>query len=130
MAVTVSLDTAAVAAIGGRAALAAQLHAADLVAAGWVVTGPQAGAGVADRHHRQPRLRQPGPSQPARWPSWPAPERPAAAPSSCPFSDRRSFWRTDTVLTGKVDLTCGLNCFGDSGLKSALGFRPASTPGR
>ena len=47
------------------------------------------------------------------------------ADGSRPFrlsvSRTASFWRTDTTLTGTVDLTCGLACFGDSGLDRALG---------
>jgi hypothetical protein len=128
VAVTISLDGAATSAIGGRSALAAQLQDADLVQGGWTVTGPSAGPGsstvvTASHIYDTPaqasalvgELAGTGPS--------------GARPFQFSVATRHSFWRTDTTLVGKVDLTCGLACFGDAGLKTALGFPTGVNPG-
>jgi hypothetical protein len=127
--VTVSLDPAAVAAVGGSSALAAQLQDADLIAAGWAVTGPQAGprsSTVVSASHAYA-----APAQASALVAELAGDSGAGGirPFRLSFSDRHSFWRTDTVLSGEVDLTCGLDCFGDSALKSALGFPTGLNPG-
>jgi hypothetical protein len=53
--------------------------------------------------------------------------------SSRPFrlslSHRHRFWSTDTTLTGTMNLTCGLGCFGDQGLQQALGSALGVNPG-
>jgi hypothetical protein len=128
VAVSVTLDSAAVAAIGGPNALTAQLQDADLLAAGWVVTGPSGGPGsttVVSASHPY--------STPAEASALVA-ELAGAGPNGIrPFqvtvSDHHSFWRTDTTLGGRVDLSCGLACFGDAGLKGALGFPTGVDPG-
>ena len=116
--VSVSLDPSALAAIGGQAALAAQLKDTDLVDAGWRVTEPAAGIGsstVITASHPF--------SSPAQAGALVADL--AGNGSQRPFqlnlATHHSFWRTSTSLTGRVNLTCGLDCFGDSGLKAATG---------
>ena len=120
VAVTVSLDAGALAAVGGSAALAAQLQDADLVAAGWAIAGPKPGPGsttVITVSHPFATL--------AEASTLVGDLAGAGSGNSRPFrlalSRHRSFWRTDTTLKGTVDLTCGLDCFGDSGLSRALG---------
>ena len=128
--VSVSLDQSALAAIGGAPALAAQLQDADLAAAGWTVTGPGPGPGsttvVVGQPPATPPRRRPAPW----WPSWPG----SGPAGSRPF--RLSVDRSATAsggrdrrCTGEVDLTCGVDCFGDSGLTSALGFPTGRQPG-
>jgi hypothetical protein len=120
VAVTVALDRPALAAVGGQAALTAQLQDADLVAAGWTVTGPQAGPGsttVISASHPFAT-----PAQASALVGELAGSGPdASRPFRLSLAEHRTFWRTDTTLTGAVDLTCGLACFGDSGLKGVLG---------
>ena len=78
--VTVTLDHAAVTALGGQAALAAQLQDADLVAAGWAVTGPRPGPGRDGRH--APVTPSPTSPRPASWSRrWPAAAPPGPVPS-------------------------------------------------
>jgi hypothetical protein len=120
VAVTVTLDAAAVTAVGGQGALAAQLQDADLVAAGWAIAGPKPGPGsttVISVSHPFATL--------AEASTLVGDLAGAGADNSRPFrltlSRHQSFWRTDTTLKGTVDLTCGLSCFGDSGLDRALG---------
>jgi hypothetical protein len=126
--VTVSLDRAALAAVGGEPALAAQLQSADLRAAGWVVTGPTTGPGsttVITALHAYTTLAQ------AR--GLMADLAGSGAMATRPFrlslAEHRSFWRHETVLQGQVDLRCGVDCFGDSGLTAALGFATGVNPG-
>jgi hypothetical protein len=118
--VTVTFDKAAVAALGGSSALAAQLQDTDLVAAGWVVTGPRSGPGSstvvsASHSYRDPPEASALVAEVAG--SGPAGSR----PFQVLLSDRHSFWTTETILRGTVDLKCGLACFGDAGLTKALG---------
>ncbi len=124
---SVTLDKAALTAIGGQAALAAQLQDADLEAAGWTVTGPTTGpesstvisashpfATPAEASALVGELAGAGPD--------------ASRPFRLSLVQHRSFWRTDTTLTGTVDLTCGLDCFGDAGLKGVLGSSVGVNP--
>jgi hypothetical protein len=120
VAVTVTLDASAVAAVGGRPALAAQLKDADLVAAGWAVAGPNPGPGsttVISASHPFDTTAQAGALVGELAGTGPDSSR----PFRLSISEHHSYWRTDTTLTGKVDLTCGLACFGDSGLSTSLG---------
>jgi hypothetical protein len=41
----------------------------------------------------------------------------------------RDFWHSYTTLNGRVDLRCGLSCFGDSGLKALFGTAIGLDPG-
>jgi hypothetical protein len=129
VAVSVSLDASALAAIGGRQALAAQLQDADLKAAGWTVTGPEPGPGsstvVAASHGYNT------PAQAGQLVAELAGSGPLEGPGRLfrlSVEKRHSFWRNDTVLQGEVNLTCGLACFGDSGLTRALGFPTGVNP--
>jgi hypothetical protein len=128
VAVSVSLDRSALAAVGGEPALAAQLQSADLRAAGWVVTGPETGPGtttVVSASHAF--------TTPAQASTLMAELAGSGSPSTRPFrlslTNRHSFWRDETVLQGQVDLRCGVDCFGDSGLTTALGFPTGVNPG-
>jgi hypothetical protein len=126
--VKVTLDQSAVQALGGPSALASQLDVTDLQAAGWTVSGPSPGPNsstVISASHAY--------STPAEASQLVADLAGSGPASSRPFqlriSRRSSFWHVYTDLSGTVDLTCGLNCFGDSGLKASLGsptgFNPA-----
>jgi hypothetical protein len=125
----VSLDSSALAAIGGRQALAAQLQDADLRAAGWAVTGPVAGPGSTTVVSASHGYRTP--AEASALIADLAGSGPIAGPGR-PFhlsvERRQSFWRHETVLAGQVNLTCGVDCFGDSGLTSALGFPTGVNP--
>jgi hypothetical protein len=128
VAVTITLDASALAAVGGQAALTAQLQDADLVAAGWAIAGPKAGPGsttVISVSHPF--------TTPAEASTLVGDLAGAGPADSRPFrltlSRHQSFWRTDTTLKGTVDLTCGLDCFGDSGLSRALGSPVGVNPG-
>jgi hypothetical protein len=126
--VTVTLDKAAVAALGGPAALAAQLQDADLVAAGWTVTGPVSGPGsttVVTASHPFADLAEASQLVEEVAGSGSAGSR----PFRLSLSEHHGFWYTDTVLSGKVDLTCGIDCFGDPGLAKALGLPTGVNPG-
>jgi hypothetical protein len=128
VAVTVTMDEAAVQAVGGASALAAQLDVTDLEAAGWRVSGPSSGPGsstVISASHAY--------STPAEASQLVADLAGSGATGNRPFklsiSRRSTFWHVYTDLAGTVNLTCGLGCFGDSGLQSSLGnptgFNPA-----
>jgi hypothetical protein len=128
VAVTVTMDEAAVQAVGGASALAAQLDITDLEAAGWRVSGPSPGPGsstVISASHAY--------STPAEASQLVADLAGSGATGNRPFklsiSRRNTFWHVYTDLAGTVNLTCGLGCFGDSGLQTALGsptgFNPA-----
>lgn len=120
LAVTVALDGAAVQALGGQAALARQLQYADLQATGWTVAGPAETAGggesVTVSH---------GFSSGAELSRLVSDIAGSGPPGSRPFrlslSDAGGFFTDRTALSGTVDLRCGLDCFGDPGLKAALG---------
>jgi hypothetical protein len=128
VAVTVSLDAAATAAIGGRDALAAQVQDADLVKAGWTVTGPSPGPGSSTVLTASHTYDTPAQAS-ALVGELAGTGTSGVRPFQLSVSTHRGFWRTDTTLTGKVDLTCGLACFGDAGLKTALGFPTGVNPG-
>ena len=126
--VTLTLDQAAVEAIGGESALTAQLRDADLVAAGWTVTGPASGPGsrtVITATHPYTTLTEAGQLVADVAGSGPESKRPFRVA----LVHRSSFWHVYTDLSGSVDLTCGLGCFGDSGLESSLGSSTGVNPG-
>ncbi len=125
--VRVSLDHAAVEAVGGAAALATEIRTADLKQEGWVVAGPAAGSGsttVVTASHPYA-----SPAQASELLADVAGSGPAATrPLRIQLSQHHGFWHTDTVVKGTVDLSCGLKCFGDSGLQSALGSSTGVDP--
>lgn len=120
LAVTVALDDSAVKALGGEEALAHQLQYADLQATGWSVSGPSpvpgGGASVTVSH---------GFSNGAELSRLVSDVAGGGPPGKRPFrltlSDGGGFFTDRTVVRGAVDLRCGLDCFGDPGLKAALG---------
>lgn len=127
--VTVTLDKAATEAVGG---VAGQLQTGDLAAAGWAVTGPVTaadGATVISARKGFATLSQA--SQIVQ--EIAGSGTPASRPFQLTLQRHASFWKTTTTLSGHVDLTCGLACFGDPGLAKALGsstgISPASVPG-
>lgn len=123
VAVSVKLDRSALAEVGGLEPLRSQLSAGDLRAAGWTVTDPAAtpdgGAVVSARH---PFTDQADAGRLVA---------DIAGPNALKVTLRRhrTFWHTDYLLTGGVDLTCGLKCFGDSGLQAATGSPVGVDPG-
>jgi hypothetical protein len=125
--VSVSLDASALAAVGGRQALAAQMQDADLKAAGWTVTGPAPGPGsttVVTASHAYTTPAQASDLLAEVAGAGPAGER----PFRLSVEKRHGFWRDERVLQGEVDLTCGVACFGDPGLTKALGFPTGVNP--
>jgi hypothetical protein len=121
--VSVTLDSSALAAVGGLAALRADLIDADLGPAGWKVTGPAAAAGggaslsawhpfssAADLQSVLAEVAGPGVFRVS-------------------MTSNHGFWRNEYRLSGQVDLSCGLNCFGDSGLLHATGSSVGVQPG-
>jgi hypothetical protein len=128
VAVKVTMDQAAVQAVGGPSALSAQLDVTDLEAAGWKVSGPGPGPGsstVISASHAFSTPAEAGQLVADLAGSGPAGTR----PFRLAITRHSSFWHVHTDLAGTVNLTCGLNCFGDSGLASSLGsstgFNPA-----
>jgi hypothetical protein len=118
--VSVSLDQTAVAAVGGRSSLVSQLSDADLVAEGWVVTGPRSGPGhttVITASHSFSSAAEAATLVSDIAGSGPASSR----PFRLELTHRAGFWDTKTFLSGTVDLRCGLDCFGDSGLRALFG---------
>jgi hypothetical protein len=122
--VAVTLDQAALGALGGLDALRSELSVADLESAGWAVTGPtgriDGSAAVAASHPFT------NPAQVGRLMAQIA----GAGVFRVTLVSHRSFWHTDYHLAGAVDLRCGVDCFGDTGLRSAtgdpLGFDPGA----
>jgi len=118
--VSAVLDHQAVQALGGESGLAGQLSVADLTAAGWSVSGPSStpggGATFTVSH---------GYSNPAEASRLLAEVAGTGPQSSRPFqltvSNHGGFFHDRDVISGRIDLTCGLSCFGDQGLQSALG---------
>ena len=126
--VSVALDRAATAAVGGRPALVSQLADSDLESRGWSVTGPASGPGsstVVTASHGYSSLVEA--TQLLAQVAGSGPEE--RRPLELQVTHHHSFWHVYTDLTGKVDLSCGLGCFGDAGLQgltgSPLGFDPA-----
>ena len=135
VAVTVTLDKSALDAVGGVARLRSELAVQDLRAAGWSVSGPTAlgnrgsgpaaheadsGGAVVSVSHGFSGLTQ-AQSLLAE----------VAGPGvfDVQLASSHTFWHTTYHLTGGVDLTCGINCFGDGGLKSATGSAVGVDPG-
>jgi hypothetical protein len=118
--VSAVLDAAALQALGGESGLARQLNTGDLVAAGWTVAAPSpapgGGATVTASHGYS------SPSQAEELLAEIAGSGPAGdRPFHLTVSSQRGFLHVHETLTGRVDLSCGLSCFGDPGLQSALG---------
>ena len=118
VAVAVTFDAAAVDALGGQTELAKQLRYADLQSEGWTVSGPTllrgGGASVTVSHGFS------GGAQLSEVMSALAGD-PASHPFRLRLSHSGGFWTDRTAVTGAVDLRCGLDCFGDPGLRASLG---------
>jgi hypothetical protein len=111
---SVSLDKEAAQAVPD---LAQQLRTSDLLKAGWKVVGPSpvTGGGV-NVTATKPFANNAELAQIVNDLSGP----------TGPFHDfhlrqQRSFFSTTTSFSGRVDLTCGLRCFGDPQLQQQLG---------
>jgi hypothetical protein len=125
--VTVALDRAAVQALGGQAALASQLSTSDLTAEGWVVEGPTPGPGsqtVISARHSFSSAQEAN----ALVADVAGSGSVAKRPFRFTLDHHHDFWHTYTTLSGAVDLRCQLNCFGDAGLRSALGISTGEDP--
>lgn len=126
--VAVRLDPSAVAAVGGLSALRSQFSSADLVAEGWVVTGPSPGPGgatVITASHSFSSAAEAATLVSDVAGSGPASDR----PFRLELTHHMGFWATRTVLSGTVDLRCGLDCFGDPGLRALFGSSTGVPPG-
>ncbi|MDQ2726218.1 MAG: hypothetical protein M3Y36_12100, partial [Actinomycetota bacterium] len=125
VAVTVTLDRAALTQVGD---LAAQLQTSDLTQAGWTVARPRPGPDgsevvSATRPFATPS--EAGPDLASLAGSGPASTR----PFRIALSRRRTFWHTSVTVSGTVDLTCGVGCFGDAGLAKQTGSVVGVDPG-
>jgi LPXTG-motif cell wall-anchored protein len=125
--VTVALDRAAVQALGGQAALASDLSTKDLMAAGWIVDGPRPGPGsetLISAEHGFSSVDEANALVADVAGTGPASKRPFRVT----LGHHHDFWHTYTTLSGAIDLRCQLECFGDSGLRSALGSPTGEDP--
>ena len=122
--VTVTLDKSATASVGD---VASELQTSDLAAAGWRVTGPTAEAGgsmVVSATKPFATLAQASLIVQEIAGSGPAGSR----PFRLAITRHHTFWKTTTTLSGAVDLRCGLSCFGDPGLQTAIGSATGINP--
>ncbi len=125
VAVTVTLDRAALTEVGD---LSAQLQTSDLAQAGWIVAGPRPGPDGSEVVSATKPFATPseaGPDLAALAGSGPASTR----PFRIDLSRRHSFWHTSVAVSGTVDLTCGVGCFGDTGLGKLTGSTVGVDPG-
>ncbi len=117
--VTVVLDRQAAAQVGG---LAGQLRTSDLVAAGWVVDGPSAGPDhttvVAVSHPFSHVSQVPGILAEV---AAPGPGNAGKTPFALSLQRRSSVSGTRITAAGRVDLRCGVSCFGDASLRKTYG---------
>jgi hypothetical protein len=123
--VTVTLDPAALTQVGD---LAAQLQTSDLARAGWTVAGPRTGpdgSEVVSATKPFATPAQAGTDLAALAGSGPA----ATRPFRVDVTRRHTFWHTSLAVSGTVDLTCGIGCFGDAGLARQLGSSVGVNPG-
>lgn len=123
--VTVTLDRAALTQVGD---LAAQLQTSDLARAGWTVAGPRPGPDGSEVVSATKAFATPseaGPDLASLAGSGPASSR----PFRMVVSRRHSFWHTSVAVSGRVDLTCGVGCFGDAGLGTLTGSNVGVDPG-
>lgn len=123
--VTVTLDKAATEAIGD---IQSELQTSDLTRAGWQVSGPVAVAGgstVIRATHSFASLEDASTLVAQVAGTGPAGSR----PFQLDVRHEKTFWTTSNHLVGRVDLRCGLTCFGDSGLRHDLGVATGVDPG-
>ena len=135
VAVTVTLDRAAVAAVGGMDRLKSELAVGDLKAAGWSVTGPTEAGGQGSRSGAPPAGTGSVVVSVSHGFSSPSEAQALMSEVAGPgvfrvqIESSHNFWHTSFHLTGAVDLTCGIGCFGDAGLHSATGNTVGVDPG-
>lgn len=117
VAVTVRLDKAAQVQVGD---LARQLQTSDLAQTGWTVAGPSI---QADGNEVVTASKPFGtPAEASRDVAALAGSGPVATrPFQLTVIRRDGFWHSQTVVSGVVDLRCGVACFGDTGLQKGLG---------
>ena len=120
---SVTLDSSALAAVGGLAALRSDLVDSDLGPAGWKVTPPAAVAGGGASLSASHAFSSPSDLQTVL--------AQVAGPGvfRVSMTSSHGFWRNEYRLSGQVDLSCGLNCFGDSGLLHSTGSTVGVQPG-
>jgi hypothetical protein len=130
---TVLLDQAAAQALPD---LAQELRVGDLQKDGWKIDGPSPSPGNGVQIRATKPFRSPPEAVRALG------ELLGTGPGGVgtgPFAGLRleqhhAFLATKTALSGAVDLSCGLHCFGDAGLQQqtgrALGIDPAELQGR
>lgn len=111
---TVTLDADAAAQVPD---LAEQLRVADLAAAGWKVEGPSPAGGGGVTLRATKRFTEVAEAQRAMEDlgGRGGPFR------SLRLTRERTFWKTRTTLRGAVDLSAGLDAFGDDTLRQRLG---------
>jgi hypothetical protein len=122
--VLVTLDRSATAAVGD---VAGQLRSADLGRAGWSVhtTAGTSGSTVIRASHAYAT-----PAQAAALVADIAGTGPASRrPFRLALTRSTDWWRSTTEVRGVADLRCGLDCFGDAGLTTALGQATGVSPG-
>ncbi|MGH9125568.1 MAG: hypothetical protein ACRDZ8_12700 [Acidimicrobiales bacterium] len=108
--VTATLDREA-------AAYASDVQFSDLVKAGWSVTGPNTSANGAVTFIAARSF-----SNPTQAKALFAQLSGTAGPfRGLSLVSRRSLFKSSTTFKGSVDLTCGLDCFGDAQLRQTLG---------
>jgi len=125
--VGVTFDRSALAALGGLPALSSDLNTAGLADSGWHVTGPSPVAGdgaVVTATHPFSSAAEAAQLASSLAGSGPASSR----PFRITLQNRTTFWHVYSELSGTVDLTCGLDCFGDTGLKAATGYATGVNP--
>lgn len=118
--VSVAFDRQALQALGGENGLASQLSVSDLTAAGWTVSGPSPAAGggaTVKVSHGYASTSEASRLLAEIAGSGPVPTR----PFQLAVSTRGGFFTDHDTIAGRINLTCGLSCFGDQGLQSALG---------
>lgn len=120
--VTVTLDASAVALVGG---LSGQLDAAGLAREGWQVgapiTLPGGGARVAATHTWSGQAQLTTVLDEVGGP-------PGAPLVAVRLGGSRGLFRRRVVADGTIDLSCGVGCFGDSGLAAVTGSVVGAAP--
>jgi hypothetical protein len=120
--VVVSFAPSALSSVGGLGALRSDLDLAGLSAAGWTVRGPDAASGgraVLTATH--------GFASPT---DLSAVMASIAGPGvfEAHLAVHKGFWSTSYQLSGSENLSCGLSCFGDAGLRQSTGSPTGVTP--
>jgi hypothetical protein len=105
--------------------LAEELRTADLQQAGWRVDGPKPASGGGTTVSASKDFRTPAEANQIL--------DEISGPNGAfrlRVSRRRSLFSTSTTFAGTVDLTCGLECFGDTQLQQQLGANLGLDPAK